>query len=182
MIYLLLADGFEETEALVPLDLLRRAKLDVKTVGITGKTVTGSHGIAVAADISPRDAKEKIDALILPGGMPGTKNLDASRDVDRLIEKTLSDGGRLAAICAAPLVLGRRGLLSGKRAVCFPGFENELTGATVTKNRVESDGNVTTAVGMGAAYEFGLELIARLAGRDAALSVGRSSLVPEQLF
>ena len=182
MIYLLLADGFEETEALVPLDLLRRAKLDVKTVGITGKTVTGSHGIAVAADIPPRDAKEKIDALILPGGMPGTKNLDASRDVDRLIEKTISDGGRLAAICAAPLVLGRRGLLSGKRAVCFPGFENELTGSTVTKNRVETDGNVTTAVGMGAAYEFGLELIACLAGRDAALSVGRSSLIPEQLF
>ena len=124
MILLLLADGFEETEALVPLDLLRRGKCDVKTVGITGKTVVGAHGIAVTADLSPKEATGKIDALILPGGMPGTTNLDASREVDRLIEKTQSDGGRLAAICAAPLVLGRRGLLAGKRAVCFPGFDH----------------------------------------------------------
>ena len=181
MILLLLADGFEETEALVPLDLLRRGKCDVKTVGVTGKTVTGAHGISVTADISPRDARGKIDALILPGGMPGTLNLDGSPDVDRLIEKTLADGGRLAAICAAPLILGRRGLLKGKRAVCFPGFENELTGAIPSEKRVETDGVITTSVGMGAAYEFGLALLALLAGRETAEQVRRSSLIPEQI-
>lgn len=179
MILLLLADGFEETEALVPLDLLRRGKLDVKTVGITGKTVTGAHGIAVTADLLPREVKGKIDALILPGGMPGALNLDGSSDVDRLIEKTRADGGRLAAICAAPLVLGRRGLLSGKRAVCFPGFENELGGAVRSNKRVETDGDVTTAVGMGAAYEFGLALLALLAGRETAERVRSSSLIPD---
>ena len=178
MILLLLADGFEETEALVPYDLLCRAKLDVKTVGITGKTVTGAHGIAVTAQLSPRDVKGKIDALILPGGMPGAKNLDGSSDVDRLIEKTLADGGHLAAICAAPMVLGHRGLLAGKRAVCFPGFEGELTGAIPCRERVVTDGKITTAVGMGAAYEFGLELISRLAGRETAETVQRSALIP----
>ncbi|MBP5610146.1 MAG: DJ-1/PfpI family protein [Clostridia bacterium] len=178
MILLLLADGFEETEALVPLDLLRRGKCDVKTVGITGKTVCGAHGIPVTADLVPNDVRGKIDALILPGGMPGTTNLDASPDVDRLIEKTLSDGGRLAAICAAPLILGRRGLLTGKRAVCFPGFESELTGAVKTNARVVTDGNVTTAVGMGAAYEFGLALLSLLAGKQTAEQVRVSSLIP----
>ena len=178
MILLLLADGFEETEALVPVDLLCRAKLDVRTVGITGKTVTGAHGIAVTAQLSPRDVKGKIDALILPGGMPGAKNLDNSSDVDRLIEQTVADGGHLAAICAAPMVLGHRGLLKGKRAVCFPGFESELTGAIRTENRVETDGKVTTAVGMGAAYEFGLELISVLAGSATAEAVRRSALIP----
>ena len=181
MILLLLADGFEETEALVPLDLLRRGKCDVKTVGITGKTVVGAHGIAVTADLSPKEATGKIDALILPGGMPGTTNLDASREVDRLIEKTQSDGGRLAAICAAPLVLGRRGLLAGKRAVCFPGFENELKGAVASKKRVETDGKVTTAVGMGAAYEFGLALLALFKGKETAERVRVSSLIPDAI-
>ena len=178
MILLLLADGFEETEALVPLDLLLRGKCDVKTVGITGKTVSGAHGIPVTADLCPNEVKGKIDALILPGGMPGTTNLDASPDVDRLIEKTISDGGRLAAICAAPMVLGRRGLLQNKRAVCFPGFESELKGAIKSNKRVETDGNVTTAVGMGAAYEFGLALLSLLAGRKTAEQVRVSSLIP----
>ena len=178
MVSILLATGFEETEALVPYDLLRRAKLDVRTVGITGKTVTGAHGIAVTAQLAPRDVKGKIDALILPGGMPGAKNLDTSSDVDRLIEKTVSDGGRLAAICAAPMVLGHRGLLSGKRAVCFPGFESELTGAISSRERVVTDGKITTAVGMGAAYEFGLELISVLSGSETAEAVRRSALIP----
>ena len=182
MILLLLADGFEETEALVPLDLLKRAKREVKTVGITGKTVTGAHGIPVTADLSPRDVKGKIDLLILPGGMPGAKNLDESPDVDRLIEKTVADGGRLAAICAAPMILGHRGLLKDKRAVCFPGFENELEGAFVTQSRVVTDGKITTAVGMGAAYEFGLELISLLAGLKAAENVKSSALIPESVW
>ena len=181
MILLLLADGFEETEALVPLDLLRRGKLEVKTVGITGKTVLGAHGIAVTADLVPKQVSGKIDALILPGGMPGTTNLDKSKEVDRLIDKTRADGGRLAAICAAPLVLGRRGLLQGKRAVCFPGFESELKGAIPSDKRVETDGSVTTAVGMGAAYEFGLALLSLLAGQTVAEQVRVSSLIPESV-
>ena len=159
MILVLLADGFEEVEALTPVDILRRAGHDVKTVGITGKTVIGSHGIPVVADVLPEDADlASVTAAIFPGGMPGSLNLDASVFTDRVIEAVLSRSGRLAAICAAPLVLGRRGLLRGKRATCFPGFEGELIGATATGECVVTDGNVTTARDFRAAMQFGDEL------------------------
>lgn len=178
MIYLLLAAGFEESEALVPLDLLRRAGLAVKTVAVTADPVTGSHGITVLTDINAEAATEPIDLLILPGGMPGTKNLDASPHVDRLLEKTLADGGHIAAICAAPMVLGKRGLLRGKRAVCYPGFEEHLTGAEIAKGfRVVTDGNITTAIGMGAAAEFGLELVSRLVSPEAAAELAASAMI-----
>lgn len=162
MIYMFLADGFEEVEALCPLDILRRAGLEVTTVGIGGKDVIrGAHGITVHADIPDimyRDSSP--DMLILPGGMPGSKNLDESRIVDAALRSASRKGAYLAAICAAPMVLGRRGLLEGKRAVCFPGFEEYLTGATVdTENTVVRDGSIVTAKGMGAAFDFGLELV-----------------------
>lgn len=162
MIYMFLADGFEEVEALCPLDILRRAGLDVTTVGIGGKDVIrGAHGIIVHADIPDvmyRDANP--DMLILPGGMPGSKNLDESRIVDSALRAAGRKGAYLAAICAAPMVLGKRGYLEGKRAVCFPGFEEYLTGATVDAEKtVVRDGNVITAKGMGAAFDFGLELV-----------------------
>ena len=168
MIYLLLAAGFEECEALVPLDLLRRAGLSVKTVAVTAGPVTGSHGITVAADIPATGANEPIDLLILPGGMPGTKNLDASPHVDRLIARAQADGGHIAAICAAPMILGKRGLLRGKEAVCYPGFEEYLTGARLSDRRVVTDGKVITAAGMGVALDFGLALVAALKGEEAA--------------
>ena len=169
MVYLLLAEGFEECEALVPLDLLRRAGVEVKTVSVSGSpTVVGAHGIAVWADLLPEGAEEAARMVILPGGMPGSLNLDASPVTDRLLAATVEAGGHLAAICAAPLVLGRRGLLRGLRATCYPGFEGELTGAVATGERVVTDRNVTTAIGMGAAEEFGRELCRLLCGEDAA--------------
>ena len=126
MVYLLLAEGFEEIEALTPLDILRRAGIEVKTVAVGANPVRGAHGIPVVADITADGADAAPLGLILPGGMPGAKHLDASPLTDRLIAATLEAGGHIGAICAAPMVLGRRGLLSGRRAVCFPGFDTFL--------------------------------------------------------
>lgn len=162
MIYMFLADGFEEVEALCPLDLLRRAGLEVTTVAVGGKeTVTGSHGIVVHADIPDvmyRDSAP--DMIILPGGMPGSTHLDESRVVDSALKVASKKGAYLCAICAAPLVLGKRGYLEGKRAICYPGFEEYLKGATVSDTEsVVRDGNIITAKGMGVALDFGLELV-----------------------
>ena len=167
MIYALLANGFEEVEAFTPIDILRRAGLTVKTVGIGGTEITGSHGITVKADILPEEAGEPIDLLFLPGGMPGSVNLDESPDVDTLLLRAASEGAHIAAICAAPLVLGHRGLLAGKRAVCYPGFESELQGAVIAEGgRVITDGNITTARGMGVALEFAEELVSLICGDE----------------
>lgn len=168
MIYVMLADGFEEIEALCPVDMLRRAGLNVRTVGVTGKTVTGSHGIPVLADLTPEEMKEPMEMLVLPGGMPGTKRLDEWAGMDALLARAMRENSRIAAICAAPMILGRRGLLRGRYAVCFPGFEKYLDGARKTEGRVITDGGYTTAVGMGAAQEFGAELVSCLLGIDAA--------------
>jgi 4-methyl-5(b-hydroxyethyl)-thiazole monophosphate biosynthesis len=159
MILILLADGFEELEALSPLDILLRDGHDVKTVGISGKYVKGTHGVTVMADLLPSEVDlSEVKLVIFPGGMPGALNLDASSFSDEAIRAVLKNGGRLAAICAAPLVLGRRGLLEGKRATCFPGFESELRLAVTVDEDVVTDGNVTTARNFGAAFAFGLEL------------------------
>ncbi len=173
MIYLLLADGFEEVEALTPLDLLRRAGKEIYTVSVTAeRAVRGAHGITVLADLTANDTLDGCDEmLILPGGMPGTLNLDASPLTDRLLSEVLSCGGDIAAICAAPLILGKRGLLQGRRAVCYPGFEQELIGAHVLSTSVAVDGNVITATGAGVAVLFGGVLVERLCGREAAKSL-----------
>lgn len=169
MIAVLLADGFEEIEALTPVDMLRRAGLEVLTVGITSKIAVGAHGISVICDKLPEEIDlDMISTVILPGGMPGSLNLDASAFTDAILESVNARGGRIAAICAAPLVLGRRGLLEGKRATCYPGFENELVGATVTDEPVITDGNITTARGMGVALEFSKELISLLVTKEKA--------------
>ncbi len=168
MIYMFLAPGFEEIEALMPLDLMRRAGLEVKTVGVGGLDITGSHGITVKADITDSELDGNApECVILPGGMPGTKNLDASAVVHKALDNALENNALICAICAAPMILGKRGILRGKNATCFPGFEEYLEGATVG-GRVVKDGNVITAVGMGAALEFGIEIVAALKGRDAA--------------
>ena len=180
MVYLFLANGFEEIEALCPLDLLRRAGVAVMTVGVGGgELITGAHGIAVQPDIPDtmfRDAKPEM--VILPGGMPGARHLDESATVAQALKAAERSGGYLAAICAAPMVLGHQGYLRGKTAVCFPGFEGELTGATVGDTRVAADGRVITAVGMGAALEFGLALVEHLCGREKAAALKRSVLAP----
>ena len=162
MIYMFLADGFEEVEALCPLDILRRAGLEVTTVGVGGKDmIRGAHGIVVHADIPDimyRDSAPEM--VILPGGMPGSSNLDESRIVDSALRAANRHGSFISAICAAPMVLGKRGYLQGKHAVCFPGFEEFLTGAHMESEKtVVRDGSIITAKGMGAAFDFGLELV-----------------------
>lgn len=173
MILEFLADGFEEIEALTPVDVLRRGGLDVKTVAVGGmsKKVCGSHGIEITADLSMEEALSicaEPEMIILPGGMPGTRNLDADENVEKYIFSSAERGAFIAAICAAPMVLGKRGLLRGRRAICFPGFENTLDGAVISDKRVETDGNMITACGMGAATEFALELLAVMKGESAA--------------
>lgn len=160
MIIVLLADGFEEIEALTPVDMLRRAGFEVKTVGITSKIAVGSHNIPVVCDAVPADINlSDVSMAIFPGGMPGSLNLDASPYTDEVINNVLDRGGHIAAICAAPLVFGRRGLLNGKRATCFPGFESELIGATVTGEEFVTDGNITTGKGMEYSLPFAKELV-----------------------
>ena len=178
MVYLFLANGFEEIEALCPLDLLRRAGVDVTTVSVGGgEWVQGSHGICVQADLPDamyRDSKPEM--VILPGGMPGAKNLDASATVDQALRAAVSSGGYIAAICAAPMVLGHRGYLEGKNAICFPGFESELKGANISGSKVVRDGKVITAAGMGVALEFGLALVSALKGEQVAEELRRTVL------
>lgn len=169
MIYMFLADGFEETEAIAPLDIMRRAGAEVATVGVGAKTVTGTHGIKVTADICENEIDfSQIDGVVLPGGMPGTLNLGASDTVNKAIDIAAQKGVLLAAICAAPSVLGQKELLVGKRATCYPGFEDKLIGAKATGAPVESDGNVITAWGAGAAMRFGLEIVAFLYSKEKA--------------
>lgn len=169
MIIVLLADGFEEIEALAPVDMLRRAGLDVKTVGMNGRIVCGSHKIPVICDLVPEEVPlDELSMAIFPGGMPGALNLDAHPFTDKVIDKIMQSGSRLAAICAAPLIFGRRGLLQGREATCYPGFEEELIGAMTSGKSVVTDGNITTAKGMGVAIEFSKELISLICGKDKA--------------
>lgn len=177
MIYMFLAEGFEEVEALAPLDLLRRAGLSVKTVGIGGKTVTGAHGISVVADLADTDyADEAPELIFLPGGMPGTLNLAASEVVQNAIATAAKTNAYLAAICAAPSILGDLGLLRGKEAICYPGFEERLVGATLSQKRVVRDGKILTAAGMGVAVEFGLAIVEELLGKNKAEELRRAVL------
>ncbi len=178
MVYLFLANGLEEVEALLPLDILRRGGVDITTVAVGGgDAVVGSHAIRIGADIPDtlfRDSRP--EAVILPGGMPGAENLAASRTVETALRVTAAAGGLLCAICAAPMVLGKYGYLTGKRATCFPGFEDRLIGASVAGERVVRDGKVITAAGMGVAMAFGLEILRALRGSDVAERVRRTIL------
>lgn len=175
MIIVLLAEGFEEIEALTPVDMLRRAALTVNTVGITGRTVAGAHGISVACDLLPDEVDlSLVDMVILPGGMPGTLNLFDSPFTEKAVRGVLKNGGRVAAICAAPLILGRYGLLNGGIATCYPGFENELRGAILVDRDVVTFDSITTARGMGVAVEFSLELIRLLCDESTAAKISNA--------
>lgn len=157
MVYVFLAKGFEELEALAPVDVLRRAGIEVKTVGVTGKQVRGSHNIAVSCDITTNEATfDNLDGIILPGGLPGTTNLEADETVQRFIDYAVENGKIIGAICAAPMILGHKGLLKGKNAVCYTGFEKELTGAHVLDRPAVRDGNIVTGWGAGGAMDFAL--------------------------
>ncbi len=160
MIYLFLAEGFEEIEAIAPLDILRRAELEIATVGIGRKVVTGSHGISVTADVMDCEIMpdENCEGIILPGGMPGTLNLEKSETVQKFIDYAVENALIIGAICAAPSILGHKGVLQGKNAVCYDGFETQLFGANIAQTPVCCDGNIITAVGAGAALDFGFSL------------------------
>lgn len=175
MLYLFLADGFEETEAIACLDVIRRAEIAVQTVSIDKPLVKGSHGISVKADISMDEiTTEHLEGIILPGGMPGTLNLEKDERLSALIEYCCQNNLLITAICAAPSILGKRGLLKGEKAVCFPGFEDFLEGADVLKEKCVESGQFVTAKAMGAAIDFGIAIVARLKSPDLAEHIKRS--------
>lgn len=172
MIYIFLANGFEECEALAPIDILRRADIKIKTVGIGSKSVTGSHGIPVVCDLSEDElTTDGLRGIILPGGMPGTLNLENSKSVQVYIDYAAKNSLLIGAICAAPSVLGHKGLLNGKKATCFTGFEKDLIGADVQNKPVVRDGNIITAYGAGAAFDFGFALLEALTDASTAESL-----------
>ena len=169
MIYVLLTDGFEEVEALTPIDIMRRAGLDVKTVTISDNLyVTGAHDITVKADIKMEEvSREDMDMLVLPGG-PGHTNLDGDKNVHSLIDYAAEKEIYIAAICASPSIIGKKGLLAGKKATAFPGFEKYLFDAEVLADKVVLDGKFITAKGAGASAEFGFQLVTLLLGKEIA--------------
>ncbi len=173
MVYVFLAEGFEEVEALTPVDLLRRAGAEVRTVGVGGKRITGSHGITVTADLEDGEiGAEPVEMVVLPGG-PGTKHLDASPIVRSVVASCARSGSYVTAICAAPSVLGHMGLLKGHEAVCFPGYEAELGADSIPDLPVCESGRIITARGAGVALEFGLALVKALFGSEKSQEIGK---------
>ena len=178
MVVVFLAEGFEEIEALATVDVLRRAGLKVVTVGVGGASVTGSHGITVQAD---RDdgaplptAADGLQAVVLPGGLPGTEHLRASETVAACVERAAADGVLLCAICAAPSVLGRKGLLRGRAATCYPGYEEDLLGAVCTGESVAVAADRITAKGAGVTIPFALAIVSRLVSEEVAAKLGKA--------
>ncbi|MBE6820564.1 MAG: DJ-1/PfpI family protein [Ruminococcaceae bacterium] len=173
MLYMFFADGFEEVEAVATLDVIRRAGIEIKSVGVDKKTVKGSHGIEIVCDTVDSDITpdKELAGIILPGGMPGTTNLMNSEKVNCFIDYCYENKLLLAAICAAPMILGKKGLLNGCKAICFPGFEDELAGAIISNEFVCVDRNIITAKGMGNAINFGLVITAYFKGKAAADSL-----------
>lgn len=173
MVYEFLAEGFEEIEAITPIDLLRRAGVEVTSVGVTGKEVTGAHSITVEADITIDDFEvgDDIEMIILPGGNPGYKNLESNNKVKQAIDYCFYNKRYVGAICAAPSILGRFGLLNGLRATVYPGMEDELIGAKYEKQEVVKDGYVITSRGAGTAIPFSAELITVMVNKEKAKEI-----------
>ena len=172
MFYCLLAKGFEEIEAIATVDILRRAGIDVRTVAINrmkSLRVTGGHDIEIVADLRSKDVTaEGLEGIILPGGMPGTLNLEKSRTVQKLLRHCVENDLYICAICAAPQILGHAGILKGKRATCYPGFEGELIGAEYTSDSAVADGRIITGRGPGCTVDFAMLIVEHLKGDDCA--------------
>lgn len=179
MLYLFLATGFEELEAIAALDVIRRAQLEITTISVTGQLdVTGAHGINVKADaLFDGTDFSRAEMLILPGGMPGTLNLENYTPLIALLKDHNRHGGRIAAICAAPSILGKIHLLRNQQAVCYPGFEEQLIGAFVGKEPVATSSNITTSRGPGFAIQFGLSIVRQLKGDEVADQVAKDMLI-----
>ena len=178
-VFIFLAEGFEETEAVATIDVMLRGGLDVKSVSITGSLlVTGAHGIAVNTDmLFEKTDLSSGDMLVLPGGMPGASNLNAHTDLKKALIQYAASGKKISAICAAPLVLGGLGLLQGKKATAYPGYESTLEGATFVNSPVVKDGNIITGRGPGFAFDFGLAIVEELQGKAKAGEVAEGLLL-----
>lgn len=174
-----LADGFEEIEAISIIDVLRRADLDVSVVSVTGKTeVNGAHQVKVIADMLFENVDYKeVYMIVLPGGMPGASNLDAHEGLKQQIRNFDAENKSLAAICAAPLVFGNLGILEGKQAVCYPGFESYLKGADVLQYPVLESGNIITGRGPGVAIPFALKIVAKAVSVEKAEKLALQMIV-----
>jgi len=177
-VFLFLATGFEEIEAVAVIDVLRRTEIEITVVSVTGeKLVVGTHGITVQADVLFADADfSKGNMLILPGGMPGAKNLDEYKPLIQLINEYYKAGKFLSAICAAPMILGKMRLLRNEEAICFPGYEEFLEDAVLSKQRVVRSGKIITAKGAGCAIEFGLKIVETLKNKELADTVGKNMI------
>ena len=175
-----LADGFEEIEALTPVDILRRGGVDVTTVSIMGRNdINGSHGIIVQADmLLEHENLDKVDMLILPGGKLGTQNLEACEILKEKIREFDAQGKYVAAICAAPTILGRMGILNGRKATCYGGMEGELSGADTCADPVVVDGHIITSRGMGTSMQFALKLLEIFSDKDTADKMAAAVMVP----
>ncbi|GAB1477188.1 DJ-1/PfpI family protein [Bacillota bacterium] len=178
-VYVHLATGFEEIEAVTVIDVLRRAGIDTESVSVTGDlSVKGAHGITVEADLLFDSADYKnCGMIVLPGGMPGTTNLGAHEGLMREIRAFAAQGKYLAAICAAPMVFGEAGLLQGKKAVIYPGMEAHLKGALVGKGAVESDDKIITSKGPGTAYDFAFAIVETIKGAEAAAVLRKAMIL-----
>lgn len=173
MVYVLLGEGFEESEAIVPVDLLRRSGVEVKLAGVNGLQVVSSHGIAVECDCLLRDVDEEdLEMVILPGGLGGVEAIQASEAALGLVQHAWDRGAYVAAICAAPTILSRLGILDRREAVCYPGMEDQMLSAVVRPGQaVVTDGRVITGEAAGSAFDFGLKLVETLKGAQAARKV-----------
>lgn len=171
MVYVFLADGCEEIEALSPVDILRRAKIEVQTVGIGSHEVVGANGIKIVCDTEISKVSGNPDGVILPGGMPGAENLFKNEKVKDIINLCARNDKLIAAICASPMILGRLGILEGKKACCYPGFEKELKDAEVSNEHLCVDGKIITAKGPGVSLEFALKVVEVFVGSRVASDV-----------
>lgn len=172
MVYLLLGTGFEETEAIAPIDLLRRAGVDVLTVGINGKVVTGSHGIPVTADITIGQMDlTALDMIVLPGGLGGVASIRASEEALNAVRFAWENGKYVAAICAAPSILAELHITDARNATCYPGFEEKMGSAIMHTSAVVHDGNLITAASAGCAVAFGLKLVEVLRGAQESARI-----------
>ena len=178
MVYMLLGTGFEETEAIAPLDLLRRAGVEVQTVGITGKIVYGSHKIGIVADILPEEMDlNSMEMIILPGGLGGVASARASKEALNVLRYGWEHDRYVAAICAGPTVLADLGITDGKKATCYPGCEGQMGSANMVTAAAVTDGKLITGASAGCAVPFGLALVAALKGEEMAEKIAKQIVI-----
>ena len=178
MVYMLLGTGFEETEAIAPLDLLRRAGVEVATVGINGKVITGSHGIPVTADMELSEMNwDNMDMIVLPGGLGGVNSIKASEKALEAVRYADDSGKFVAAICAGPTILAQLHITDGKNATCYPGCETQMGSANMVNAAAVTDGKIITGTSAGCAIPFGLALITALKGEEAAAAIAKQIVI-----